>query len=119
MSCADFLGEQFRREESTTRDETYSDKAAVSKRRLSQVIESESTATGDDRHGVVGHCVRYCSCRRANWRGVILWTIFLDSRSPAAMSLGATLLLFGFATAIACLGGWLATGRDSRRRRES
>ncbi len=51
--------------------------------------------------------------------GVILWTIFLDSRSPAAMSLGATLLLFGFATAISCLGGWLATGRDSRRRRES
>lgn len=46
--------------------------------------------------------------------GVVLWTVYRDSRSPGAMSLGATLLVFGFAAAIACLGGWLASGGHRR-----
>jgi hypothetical protein len=42
--------------------------------------------------------------------GVILWTIYRDSRSPSFKSLGATLFVFGFTAVVACLGVWVASG---------
>jgi len=41
--------------------------------------------------------------------GVILWTVYRDSRSPAVTSLGVTLFVFGFTAAVVCLGMWVAT----------
>ena len=41
---------------------------------------------------------------------VILWTVYSDSRSPAVMSLGVTLFVFGLTTAVVCLGVWVASG---------
>jgi len=42
--------------------------------------------------------------------GVILWTVYRDSRSPTAMSLGVTLFTLGFAASATCLGAWLVSG---------
>jgi|SRR5467141_772691 len=42
--------------------------------------------------------------------GVLLWTVYRDSRSPAFTSLGATLFVFGFTAAVVCLGAWVASG---------
>ena len=41
--------------------------------------------------------------------GVILWTVYRDSRAPAVTSLGVTLFVFGFTAAVVCLGVWVAS----------
>ncbi len=41
--------------------------------------------------------------------GVILWTVYRDSRPPAVTSLGVTLFVFGFTAAVVCFGVWVAS----------
>jgi hypothetical protein len=42
--------------------------------------------------------------------GVILWTVYRESRSPSFTNLGVTLFVFGFMAAVVCLGVWVASG---------
>jgi len=41
--------------------------------------------------------------------GVILWTVYRDSRLPDVTSLGVTLFVLGFTAALVCLGVWVAS----------
>jgi hypothetical protein len=40
---------------------------------------------------------------------VFLWAIYRESRSPTAISVGATLFVFGFCAVVVCFGVWVAS----------
>ena len=45
--------------------------------------------------------------------GVVLWMISHDTQSPSVIGVGVSLLVFGFAAASLCLGGWLLTNHNN------
>jgi uncharacterized membrane protein YfcA len=41
--------------------------------------------------------------------GVFLWAVYREARSPSAISVGATLFVFGFCAVVVCFGVWVAS----------
>jgi membrane protein implicated in regulation of membrane protease activity len=48
--------------------------------------------------------------------GVFLWAVYRDSPSPGAVSVGATLFVFGFSAVVVCFGVWAASSGYRRPR---
>jgi len=41
--------------------------------------------------------------------GMFLWAVYRESRSAGAISIGATLFVFGFSAVVVCFGMWVAS----------